>query len=215
MKRKYSLFTVITLSLVFSAFKHSERSHYILKNGEIITFMGGPKNQTFLYQATAKRGSYDHSAYAIKLDSLGLVKVSELQEAYGLHQQELDLMFCFGSIQKKSDTLIIDAETKYHTIYFLPLNKNAKLDSLSNKLHLELLAKDEEEKLADILVSGNLRLATLPQNTATKELYKPIHSKKTLAHFSYILIRDDQGKEITVGTDDLLLIAANQLIIEK
>ncbi len=211
MKKTSFLLTVVSIGFIFCAFTLKDWNHYILKNGESIRFMGGPKDNIFLYQANASRGSYDKSSYNIKIDSLGQLHVSDLHEAMGKHQQELDIHFCEGSVTKKSDTLFIESESKYQKIYFLTQSKKNILDSLSNKIHIELVAISEDNEPADILVSGRVRFASLPVKTNSQELYKPFHNKNTLAHFSYVLIRDDQGKEIKTSLDDLLLIGGNHL----
>ena len=77
--------------------------------------------------------------YHIKIDSLGIVNVSDLRQALSENQQDLELHFCYGTVTRKEDTIVVDADTKYNKIYFLTLEKHPVLDSLSNKIHIEFL----------------------------------------------------------------------------
>ena len=172
----------------------------------------------FRLQST-RRGSNDNSRYQISLDSIGNISVSNIDGCTGNHQNELELLNCFGSITRTAnDTVKIQASTTFRKFYLFNIQKNTLIDSFTDRVNIEIVSKTLTDAYCPVIVTGEngssnmiTEITALPKNFEFKEVYNQIHKEETVGIFSLCRVTDSLGHSNNFDPNDYVLIGGNSL----
>ena len=192
-----------------------------LTSGETIHFGEKEKDPKTYRLQSARRGSYDQSRYSIMFDTFGNITVSSINGCQGNHQNELELMNCYGSITRAvNDTVSIQATTTFRKLYLFNIQKNTLIDSFSDNVNIEIFSKTLTGEYCPVIVTGengssylSTGITALPKNLEYKELYKPIHEDESIGIFTSFRLSDSKGQTKQCESNDYVLIGGNSLHI--
>jgi|GEM_PF-6573951 len=190
-----------------------------LKPSETIHFGEKVKDPKTFRLQSSRRGAYDNSGYHIMLDTIGNISVGSINGCKGNHQNELELMNCYGSITRAvNDTVKIQASTTFRKFYLFNIQKNTLIDSFADNVNIEILSKTLTGEYCPVIVTGEngssyipTGITALPKNLEFKELYKPIHNDESIGIFSSFRLSDSKGQTKNFESNDYVLIGGNSL----
>jgi hypothetical protein len=194
-----------------------------LKPNETIHFGEQAKDPKTFRLQSSRRGAYDNSGYHIIIDSLGNITVSSINGCQGNHQNELELMNCYGSITRAvNDTVKIQASTTFRKFYLFNIQKNTLIDSFADNVNIEIFSKTLTGEYCPVIVTGEngssyipTGITALPKNLEFKELYKPIHNDESIGIFSSFRLSDSKGQTKNFESNDYVLIGGNSLNVVR
>lgn len=174
--------------------------------------------KTFIIQSVQQRLD-DNSSFQITIDSIGKISVSNIDECTGNHQNELELINCFGSITRtKNDTVKIQASTTFSKFYLFNIRKNTLIDSFANRVNIEIVSKTLTDAYCPVIVTGEngsphvtAEITALPKNIEFKEVYNKIHKEETVGIFSLCRVTDSSGRSNNFDPNDYVVIGGNSL----
>lgn len=218
---KSSVLAVLLFSL--SAFgprkKDKEFRAGELQPNQTIHFGYKLKNpKTFIIQSI-EQSHDDNSKFQITIDSIGNISVSNIDECTGNHQNELELINCFGSITRSTnDTVKIQASTTFRKFYLFNIKKNTLIDSFTDRVNIEIVSKTLTDAYCPVIVTGEngssyitTEITALPKNIEFKEVYKQIHKEETVGIFSLCRVTDSFGHTNNFDPNDYIVIGGNSL----
>ena len=187
--------------------------NYELKKNETIVFNSSQKNKPEKISASYKRWSYDHSRYAIEIDTAIHLTVSNITAAEGKHQNELSIILCSGTFTRNEDTLKVHATTYYDKLYLFSVEKNGIIDSLTSEVQIAFVSKTlKNEYCPNLVTTGTFTgIVALPKNIDPDEIYKPEHEDHTVGVFTYFKVIDANGKSREYPMGDYVLIGGNSI----
>jgi hypothetical protein len=194
-----------------------------LKPNETIHFGEQAKDPKTFRLQSSRRGAYDNSGYHIMIDSLGNITVSSINGCKGNHQNELELMNCYGSITRAvNDTVKIQASTTFRKFYLFNIQKNTLIDSFADNVNIEIFSKTLTGEYCPVIVTGEngssyipTGITALPKNLEFKELYKPIHNDESIGIFSSFRLSDSKGQTKNFESNDYVLIGGNSMTVVR
>jgi hypothetical protein len=186
-----------------------------LKHGELCSFGDHIKYDTTKgkYKLSASRGAYDGSKYKVTILEAGLVKISEVQSARGIHQNELDMFACFGTFKQNHDTLEIDVQSNHSKLYIFNVDKNYVVDSFSAQCMIKVVSQTLDDKYSQTLVTNELgnQVMALPYGVKHKRIWKAFHKKEEVGVFTRLEVSDTDGKFKSYPSDDYVMVGGNIL----
>jgi hypothetical protein len=218
---KSSVLAVLLFSL--SAFgprkKDKEFRAGELQPNQTIHFGDKLKDPKTVRMQSYRRWSYDNSKFQITIDSIGNISVSNIDECTGNHQNELELINCFGSITRSTnDTVKIQASTTFRKFYLFNIKKNTLIDSFTDRVNIEIVSKTLTDAYCPVIVKGEngssyitTEITALPKNIEFKEVYNQIHKEETVGIFSLCRVSDSLGHSNNFDPNDYVLIGGNSL----
>jgi hypothetical protein len=214
MKIKILALLSILVVVVCSFVQSSSKDFFELKNGKTFTHAYTLNPERKHFSSRMSRGSYDQSGYEILIDSQYHIGYKKLKAAEGLHQSELEFNFCSANFLKQKDTVFIKVTTPHTKLYLLSLDQQKLLGTFGNKIEIEVAADDVNNKNCRTMISTyakHLSLIALPKGVERNELFWSQHSPKTIGVFSYLKLKDSEGKDYFFSAGDYLLIGGNEI----
>jgi hypothetical protein len=227
MRKTLKLSALAVLFFSLSAFgprkKDKEYRAGELQPNQTIDFGDQVKDPKTFRLQSSRRGTYDNSGYHIMIDSLGNIAVSSINGCKGNHQNELELMNCYGSITRAvNDTVKIQASTKFRKFYLFNIQKNTLIDSFADNVNIEIFSKTLTGEYCPVIVTGengssyiSTGITALPKNLEFKELYKPIHNDESIGIFSSFRLSDSKGQTKNFESNDYVLIGGNSMTVVR
>ena len=224
MNKKLMIVSLILIVLFFnqmraqSDVKEKEIEQYELNQNEVIAFFNDSNIRTSDYKCTFKRNSYDNTRYSVEINGTGNLKVSDISECNGNHQNEIELFNSSGTITRNSDTIKIYAKTIYNKFYLFNVKKNGMNESFAPEIRIELISKTLNNENCPNLVTLNedkLHITAFPKNIDKDEIYEPYHLDKTIGIFTRFAVYDSSGKTEFFPAGDYIIIGGNSLKISK
>ncbi|NVN95074.1 MAG: hypothetical protein HXX18_07325 [Bacteroidetes bacterium] len=226
MKKKLILLSLIFILIMLQSFVQIRAQNVItnlevefheLKPNEVDSFAEGPDITYNKYGARCKHGSNDGSGYDIEIDTTGRLKVTDLRECKGKHQNEINIFNCNGTISRNSDTIIISAKTIYDKFFLFSLGKKEKNESFEPNVRIQLICRTLNNEYCPGLVDtdGRVYIVALPKDVDTEDIYEPLHLDKNVGIFTYFAVYDTNGKLKVFPQGDYVLIGGNSLKITK
>lgn len=178
------------------------------KNGDSLSFDFNLPDS--LYEGMSSMGSYDGKKYKVQYNSKGEIKVSNLQGARGISQNNLDLFLACGTLKQNEDNLSISASTHFNTFYLYSLEKGL-LDSFSSTIEINLRSKTLKNKWCPhwVTTNGRLSITALPNGIHYKKTYRYSHAPKTVGIFENFSIQDANGTLKNYAQGDYILVGGN------
>lgn len=181
---------------------------------EELVFDHTPKMPTHLFLAGYRLGAYDGSRYTFRIDSTGLINVFRLRSSRGISQNKLMLYLLKGVIGKKGDTSVVRINTVYEKIYLVEVKQNGIIDSIPQDATISLCAQTLDNAPCRILVESDrhtTNLFALPVGFDRSEIFKRSHSRKSIGVFSYMQVKDKNGKVKNFPSGEYVIIGGNSL----
>lgn len=190
-----------------------------LRPNQIVHFGEQVKDpKTYVLKST-NRGSYDSSSYSLLLDPFGNISVYNINGCKGKHQNELELLNCFGTITRSiSDTIKIHASTTFRKVFIFCIQQKTVIDSFEGDVDVAIVSRTLDGEVCPVIVNGfdgtfesSMSITALPKNINFKEVFDRKHSDETVGMFSSLVVTDSKGELKQFAPNDYVLIGGNSM----
>lgn len=215
-----AVFFAIVMLLSFTA-KKKKPSQIELKADMPIEFSQKLEANSRFVEGNATRSSYDGKRYEVKLDSLFICHIRNVNQAPVATQAGMNFIYSNGSIRLHEDTVFVNLRPIQKYNYFINLEHGSEYFRFEGNLTLKLVGRDLQGNKVWYPLDGfygnkkcNPSISVLPLGIPHEQLFMAFHEPNTLANFVFIEVEDQNGKREALPAGSYIVCEGNEIDIK-
>lgn len=192
------------IGFIFYAFIPNHGRQYVnMKEGDTLIFKRpythhSGKNHRYRVNGSASKASYDSSSYNLVYDEVENYSLSNVKNALGETQDEMDIFGFKGMAVYKENSLFITLENiDSLRVFWVNLNEGIWCEWTSKPTSITLQSRDLNQNIASFYSRNpptSLGVMAVPFRVKSDQLFVASHPAQTLAHFNQIQVNFEDGQ---------------------